>query len=194
MTKVGGRDQSSMVASAQRAVPVSEPPPTLRALFTMHAPYLWNALRRLGVPASDLEDMTHEVFIQVARHLADFDTGRPVRPWLFGFAYRIASQHLRRAHRRRETYSDPDATIHPGPLPDEQIVADERRRLVLAALQRVDLDRRAVFVLHDIDGTPMADIAESLGIPTNTGYSRLRVARAEFTAAVKTLQQQKGRR
>ena len=82
----------------------------------------------------------------------------------------------------------------PGLAPDDQVEADERRRLVLEALQRIDLERRAVFVLHDVDGTPMADIAESLGIPANTGYSRLRVARAEFAAAVMILQKQKGGR
>ena len=193
VTNADRHGQSRVVASAHEPpIPVAGPPPTLRDLFTMHAPYVWNTLRRLGVPAPDLEDLAHDVFIQVQRHLDDFETGRPVRPWLFGFAYRVASQHRRRAYRRRETYGDPDAAIHPGLAPDEQVEADERRRLVLAALQRIDLERRAVFVLHDIDGTSMADIAESLGIPANTGYSRLRVAREEFAAAVKVLQRQKG--
>ena|SRR5450432_2626166 len=118
----------------------------------------------------------------------------PFAPWLFGFAYRIASQHRRRAHRRRETYGDPDAAIHPGPAPDEELAVDERRRLVIAALQRVELERRAVFVLYEIDGEPMADIADSLGIPVNTAYSRLRTARAEFAAAVNCLRTRKERR
>jgi RNA polymerase sigma-70 factor (ECF subfamily) len=195
MTNAARHGQSRVVASAhERPMSVSGPPPTLRDLFTMHAPYVWNTLRRLGIPASDLEDLTHDLFIQVEGHLGDFDPRRPVRPWLFGFAYRIASQHRRRAHRRRETHGDPDAAIHPGLAPDEQVEADQRRRLVLAALQRIDLERRAVFVLHDIDGTSMADIAESLRIPANTGYSRLRVAREEFAAAVKILQRLKGAR
>lgn len=184
-----------MVASAHEPpIPVSGPHPTLRDLFTMYAPYVWNTLRRLGAPASDLEDLTHDVFIQVQRHLGDIDPGRPVRPWLFAFAYRITSQNRRRAYRHRETHGEPDAAIHPGLPADEQIAAEEQRCLVLAALQRIDLERRAVFVLHDIDGAPMNEIAESLGIPANTGYSRLRIARAEFAAAVKILQRQKGRR
>jgi RNA polymerase sigma-70 factor (ECF subfamily) len=195
MTNPGRYGQSSMVASVHE-LPVQDAGaiPTLRDLFTMHAGYVWNTLRRLGVPPSDLEDLTHDVFLQVDRHLADFDTTRPVRPWLFGFAYRIASQHRRRAYRRRETYGEPDTALHPGPPPDEQLEADERRRLVLDALQRIELERRAVFVLYEIDGTPMAEIAQSLGIPVNTAYSRLRTARAEFAAAVKSLRAQKERR
>jgi RNA polymerase sigma-70 factor (ECF subfamily) len=166
-------------------------PPSLRDLFTMHSDYVWNTLRRLGVPPSDLEDLTHDVFVQVGRHTSDFDPSRPVRPWLFGFAFRIASQHRRRAHRRHETPGETDEMTHPGPAPDEQLVADERRRLVLAALQRIPIDRRAVLVLYEIDRTPMADIAATLGIPVNTGYSRLRIARTEFAAAVKALQTRK---
>jgi RNA polymerase sigma-70 factor (ECF subfamily) len=157
----------------------------------MHAGYVWNSLRRLGVPASDLEDLTHDVFLQVGRHVGDLDPTRPVRPWLFGFAFRVASQHRRRAHRRRETPGEADRMTHPGPAPDEQLVAEERRRLLMAALQRVDIERRAVLVLYEIDHTPMADIAEVLGIPVNTGYSRLRVARAELAAAVRSLQKRK---
>jgi RNA polymerase sigma-70 factor, ECF subfamily len=179
--EVASRDEPD----AQRA----EKAPDLRALFTMQAPYVWNSLRRLGVPASDLEDVTHDVFVQVQRHLGDFDPSRPVRPWLFGFAFRIASQHRRRAYRRHETSSDTVASeaVDPAALPDEQLAAEQDRKLVLAALEAIDLDRRAVFVLYEIDGVSMEEIARTLGIPVNTAYSRLRVARTEFAAAVKRL-------
>lgn len=161
---------------------------TLRGLFDMHAGYVWNTLRRLGVPTSDLEDMTHEVFLRVYTRLEDYDPSRPVRPWLFAFAFRVASLTRRKAYRRKETSGEPDLTLHPGPLPEEQLLRDERRRLVLAALQGIALERRAVFVLHELDETPMPEIAAALGIPVNTAYSRLRVARAEFAAAVKRLE------
>jgi RNA polymerase sigma-70 factor (ECF subfamily) len=55
------------------------------------------------------------------------------------------------------------------------------------------MDRRAVFVLYDIDGEPMKEIARSLGIPVNTAYSRLRLARSEFGLAVKRLRAQDGK-
>lgn len=190
MTNSPGSGQAMEVASRDEPdAPRAEKAVDLRALFTMHAPYVWNSLRRLGVPPPDLEDLTHDVFLQVQRHLGDYDTSRPVRPWLFAFALRIASQDRRRAYRRRETASDEVArrAVDPAALPDARLAAEQDRQLVLAALDAIDLDRRAVFVLHEIDGVPMDEIAASLGIPVNTGYSRLRVARAEFATAVKRL-------
>jgi RNA polymerase sigma-70 factor (ECF subfamily) len=164
-------------------------PLDLRELFTMHAPYVWNSLRRLGVLPSDLEDLTHDVFVQVQRHLGEYDASRPLRPWLFGFAFRIASQYWRKAHRRRERSADAAAAraVDPSALPDQRLAAEQDRQLVLSALEAIDLDRRAVFVLYEIDGAPMAEIARLLGIPVNTAYSRLRVARTEFAAAVRRL-------
>lgn len=186
MTSDAGSRQSSTVPPESAADPTRAPDrlATLRALFEEHGGYVWNTLRRLGVPNADLDDLTHDVFIQVQRRAEDFDPARPIRPWLFGFAFRIASQHRRRAHRHREAHAEPDAWPSPGPAPDEQLEAQDRRRILLAALEGIDLDRRAVFVMYEIDEVPMVDVAHALGIPVNTAYSRLRTARAEFAAAV----------
>lgn len=192
MTKSGPLGQSTMLGPPALDDRIALEAPSLRALFDLHAVYVWNALRRLGVPPSDIEDLTHDVFLQVHRHLADYDPGRPVRPWLFGFVYRIASQHRRGARRRREAHFEPDLMRDEGRDPEEQAAAEEDRRLVIAALQAVDFQRRAVFVLCELDGVPIGEIATSLGIPANTAYSRLRVARAEFAAAVKRLQARRG--
>ncbi len=193
MTKEGGSDQSFSVVPSTASVPEDEwAGGDLKRLFAIHAGYVWNCLRRLGVPQSDLEDATHDVFLQVHGHLADFDASRSVRPWLFGFAFRIASQHRRRAHKRYELGGDADMAVHPGTAPDQDLANKEDRTLVRAALDSIDLQRRAVFVLHYIDGADMKDVAESLGIPVNTAYSRLRVARSEFTAAVKRLRPRRG--
>ena len=54
---------------------------------------------------------------------------------------------------------------------------------MLRALDRVDIGRRAVFILADLEGRAVPEIATELGIPLNTAYSRLRLAREEFAAA-----------
>jgi RNA polymerase sigma-70 factor (ECF subfamily) len=168
---------------------------TLRELFATHAPYVWNTLRRFGVSSSDLEDLTHDVFVQVQRHLGEYDPARPVRPWLFGFAFRLASQRRRRASRRHERQNGQEKeAVDSVPLPDDKLAAEEDRRLVLQALESIDLDRRAVFVLSQIDEVPMNEVARALAIPVNTAYSRLRTARVEFAAAVKRLRAQRGER
>src|SRR5258708_34117311 len=108
MTKPAPGGQSISVASARDCdEPDPSRPVTLDDLFQMHAGYVWNTLRRLGAGPADVEDLTHEVFLQVHARLGDFDTTRPARPWLFGFAFRVASRHRRRAHHRREIQGDP---------------------------------------------------------------------------------------
>jgi len=76
---------------------------------------------------------------------------------------------------------------------DEKLAKRERRDLVIEALRAVDESRLPVFVMHEIDGVAMPEVAEALEIPLNTGYSRLRLARDEFKAAVKRLELRRAR-
>jgi RNA polymerase sigma-70 factor (ECF subfamily) len=54
----------------------------------------------------------------------------------------------------------------------------------------IELPKRAVFVMTEIDGATTPEIAEALAIPLNTAYSRLRLAREEFAAAVQRIRAQ----
>ena len=166
---------------------VSERASTLREVYAGYAGYVWNTLRRLGAPDADLEDLTHDVFVQVQRHLADYNGSRPMKPWLFCFAFRVLSTHRRGKRRRREGPNEPTDSIDPAPLADERLAAEQDRRLVIAALGSIEPQRRAVFVLYALDDVPMDEIARTMSIPINTAYSRLRVAREEFRAEVTRL-------
>jgi RNA polymerase sigma-70 factor (ECF subfamily) len=166
------------------------PIPSFDGVYREHFAYVWRTLRRLGVADRDVEDLTHDVFVVVNRKLRDFDATRPIKPWLFGIAFRLASED-RRVRSRVETREDvdpPDAA--PGPA--ELLEADERRQLVLECLQRVDLDQRAAMILVDIDGESPADVAAALGVPLPTVYSRLRLGRARFGAAVRRAKLRRG--
>lgn len=157
-----------------------------RQLFDREVAYVWASLQRLGVPESDREDLANEVFFRVYQRLDDYDPSRPVRPWLFAFAARVTSEHRRRPrHRFEQLGAEDDAR--------EAAVSEPRSRsdddqLVHVALAAVDDDRRAVLVLHDLDGYSASEIATALQIPLGTVYTRLRAARDEFTAAVRRLQ------
>lgn len=161
-----------------------------QALFSAELGWMWSTLRRLGVRSADLEDVTHDVFFTVYRKLDSYDTSRPVRPWLFAFAYRAASDYRRLARHREEPTEDVperEAGAFGAARGDDLLEQKEESALIHAALARIDLDRRAVLVAHEIDGTSMKEVAASLGIPLNTAYSRLRVAREELTTAVKRI-------
>jgi RNA polymerase sigma-70 factor (ECF subfamily) len=147
---------------------------------------VWTSLRRLGIPESDCEDTVQEVFFRVHRSLASLDPSRPVRPWLFAFAARVASEHRRRAHHKREVMTEVEA-VDARPGADVQMAAAERRRLLARALESLDDEKRAVVILHDLDDTPVPEIAQALGIPEGTAYSRLRNGRAQLAAALRRL-------
>ena len=153
--------------------------------FQKEFDYLCRTLRRLGVPASDIEDEVHEVFLVLSRKWDAYDPTRPLRPYLFGIAFRVVAARRRRANRSVSTgYYDVESAY---PLPDEELETAHARQLVLRALSRVPLQRRAVLVMHDIDEVPMREVALALSLPLFTGYSRLRKARKEFEAAIRSL-------
>jgi RNA polymerase sigma-70 factor, ECF subfamily len=179
------RDRTQSVHVALRGVP------DLSAIFDDHFDFVWNALQRLGVRQADLEDLAHEVFLKVHARFDDYDSSRPIRPWLFGFAYRVAAAHRRLLRHRVEVFGHAVEPVDPVPLPDESAEAHEESALVRDALDAVDFDRRAVLLLHDGEDVPVPAIAVELGIPVNTAYSRLRVAREEFGAAVRMLRKRR---
>lgn len=161
-----------------------------RAMFDAHVSYVAASLGRLGIGLADRDDLVSEVFVRVHRELSRYDSSRPARPWLFAFAVRVASEHKRLARHRREVLGVETEVTSPEPLADRAIEARETQAFVTRALGTLDDDKRAVFVLHDLDETPVPEIARALGIPEGTAYTRLRAARAEFTASVRRFRAQ----
>lgn len=157
---------------------------SFETLYHQEFPYVVRSLRRLGAAPADVADLCHEVFLAVFRKLQDFDRSRPVRPWLFGFAFRAVSDAKGRAFRTRETSDDGLSEVASDADPHSSAERSAARRMVLEALDTLPEERRAVFILHELDGCSAPDIAASLGVPLNTVYSRLRVARGEMTAAL----------
>jgi RNA polymerase sigma-70 factor (ECF subfamily) len=156
--------------------------PCLEA-FELEFDYLIRTLRRLGVHRNDVEDLAHEVFIVLYQTWDKYDPMRPLRAYLFGIAFRVTANH-RRKQRREIPHSTLDLGGDLGPRPDQLLEASQTRALVLQALERIPLQRRAVLIMHDIDKIPMTEIASNLSIYRFTGYSRLRKARKEFAMAV----------
>jgi RNA polymerase sigma-70 factor (ECF subfamily) len=163
-----------------------------RAVFAREFDYVWASLRRLGVHPRDLDDVAQDVFVRVFRRIDECDPQRPIRPWLFAFAFRIASDWRRLARHRVEVLGVDGEAAAPQGCADELLARAEEVELVLRALDAIEIGRRAVFILYELDGCPMKDIAASLGIPLFTGYSRLRLARKEFTTAVRRLRPKEG--
>jgi RNA polymerase sigma-70 factor (ECF subfamily) len=137
-------------------------------------------LGKLGVRSSEIEDIAHDVFVVAFERRGRFDAARPIRPWLFGIAFRVARGRGRRAYRLHELAGELPEVADAAPTPDEAAADREARGILHRALAELDEDQRAVFVLHDLEQQSMPAIAELLEVPLNTAYSRLRLARKKL--------------
>jgi RNA polymerase sigma-70 factor, ECF subfamily len=151
--------------------------PRFADVFRDHAPTVWRALRRLGVREADVEDLCQEVFVVVHRKLPEFEGRSSLATWIYGICLRVAKDHRRRAHVRRE---EPTAALPEEKRSAPQIREMERvqaRALLERALAALDEDKRAVFVLYEIEQLEMKEVAKAVGCPLQTAYSRLHAAR-----------------
>ena len=136
-----------------------------------------------SILSQEIEDLAQDVFIALRRSWPRYDSSRPLRPYLFGVAFRVVSMHRRK--RKREVAFARLEIRDGGPGPDETLQAKQARAIVLDALEKIPLRRRAVLVMHDLEGVPMTEVAATLSIPRFTAYSRLRKARMELEAAIR---------
>src|SRR6266536_1038596 len=102
-------------------IPIEAPALDFTALYEAELTYVWHTLRRFGVHERDLEDLCHDVFVAFYRGRDRFDPARPIRPWLSGIAFRVASDYRRRAQHRRELPGETPAQAAPGPSADERL-------------------------------------------------------------------------
>jgi len=149
----------------------------LREIFTTYAPFVWRTLRHLGVADSDVDDVCQDVFVAVHRKIAGFEGRSSLKTWIYGICLRVSSDHRRLAHVRREL---PVAEVSQGTMAPTQFDDVERsqaRQLLASLLDELDEDKRAVFVLYEIEELSMKEVAEAVECPLQTAYSRLHAAR-----------------
>jgi RNA polymerase sigma-70 factor (ECF subfamily) len=165
-------------------------------IHELHADFVWSSLQRLGIHTADVEDALQDVFVVVHRRLESFDGSSRLSTWLFGICLRVASQYRRKAHRRRERVVDLERLPSEGEqnAPEAAMLAREAERRLEQVLDALEPRRRVVFVMFEIESIGCAEIAEQLGLPLGTVYSRLSAARADFAKAALKLRRQEERR
>jgi RNA polymerase sigma-70 factor (ECF subfamily) len=159
----------------------------LEAVYAQHVAVVWRFLRSLGVRDGDVEDVCQEVFVVVHRNLAGFHGRHPLSTWLYAICLRTASTYRRKARFRRELVTDvpPELTVEATQA--EAVARRQAQALLGRVLDELDDDKRAVFVLYEIEEQPMSEVAAALGCPLQTAYSRLHAARAHVEAATRRL-------
>lgn len=196
MTDAPGHGHPESMGSAAIAdrpttgpLPVTVAAPSFDEVYDRWFDFVWRSCRRLGVPEGQVDDAVQDVFVVVHRRLADFEARSTLKTWLFGIALRVAKDH-RRAERRRRRPAEP--------LRESMVESDERGPMEHAAraeavralhtiLDGMDDERRAVFVMMELEQMSAKEVAHTVGVNVNTIYSRLRLARQSFEEGVKRL-------
>lgn len=150
-----------------------------RVTFLAEFDFVCRSLRRFGVRDADVHDIAQELFVALHRSLDKFEPDRSTRAWLMGFVVRFASNYRRLGWHRGSGIPD-DAAV-PSPRMTEKLAA---RQLVERGLDALDFDKQVALVMHDLEGISAPEIAQQLNVPLNTVYSRVRLARAGFKAAI----------
>ena len=152
-------------------------------LVERHQGRVYNlAFRMLGRP-EDAADATQDVFLTCLRKLQGFRGSSAFTTWLHRVAVNVCYDVLRRRAREQPVRSEHEAT-EPPPAADHAeasaAAVDVQRALLL-----VPEDFRAALILHDVQGLPYEEVAESLGIAVGTVKSRLHRGRVQLARALR---------
>lgn len=166
-----------------------EKTPPFPVVYESHFGFVWSCARRMGVPTDAIDDVVQEIFIVVHARLKTIERPASLRSWLYGVVRRTVSTF----HRSRQARSAREARIsaidhyragsmQPSPL-DLAVLTDDVK-LLWRLMLRLDPLKREILVLAELEEMTAPEIAEAIGIPLNTAYSRLRIARQEFSGLV----------
>jgi RNA polymerase sigma-70 factor (ECF subfamily) len=152
-------------------------------LFKRHAQFVARFLIRMGVRDNDLDDLIQDVFLVAHRNGGYRPGSASPTTYLASIAIRARAAHRRKQKSRTWLESNPNAVGRASG--EEQDALETMVRQVDAAcfeeaLDTLDPDKRAVFVLVEVEGESCVSVSAGLNIPLNTVYSRLRAARERF--------------
>jgi RNA polymerase sigma-70 factor, ECF subfamily len=164
---------------------------TVAEVHNAHGEFIWRTLHRMGVRSPHVDDVYQEVFLVVHRRLHTFTGQSAITTWLYEICFRVAAGYRRKAHFRREElvpdWSELETLSSPVPSPERQLVTARRAKQLERILDTLPLEYRVVFVMFEVEGMSSEQIAESLGAPLGTVYSRLHRARKRFARALAKL-------
>ncbi|HSS37864.1 MAG TPA: sigma-70 family RNA polymerase sigma factor [Polyangia bacterium] len=172
------------------AAPAEAARPTFAELFESHFAFVWRTAHRLGAPEFSLDDIVQETFVVAYRRQREFEGRSSTKTWLYGIVFNLVRSHRRHLGTsphgvpRPEQRTDPDLLADGRDGPHEWAAKREAARFVDEFLAVLSDEQRDVFVLAELEELTAPEVAIVLGVPLNTVYSRLRLARVEFSKAV----------
>ena len=141
--------------------------------------------------AEDAQDWAQESLLRVYRQMRRYDPAQPFAPWLLrvvsNTCINLAKTRARRQERLDlELPEEPEGTRQVGrgvalaPDPLDAVLAREAVRAALAAVDELAPPLRQAIVLRVVEQLSFRELAEVLGVPLQTAYSRIKAARQEL--------------
>ena len=163
---------------------------SIHTLVEAHGDFVWRSLRRLGVPESQADDATQQVFVIAAGKIDSIRDGSE-RSFLFATLSNVAA-HVRRslARGREQPYAEGYEAVDPAPRADDLMAQQQARALLDEVLEEMPFELRTVFVLFELEELSAPEISDLTGLAVGTVASRLRRARDEFQKAAKRVRAQ----
>lgn len=162
--------------------------PSFEQVYREHFAFVFRNARRLGIPSAQVDDVVQDVFLVVHRRLPEYEPRAPMRAWLYRILFLVAVDARRRARRAEDGVEDGaiiEGLAAPSHTePDRRAEQADARRVLEGILSKMPEERRMTFVLAELEQLSAPEIAEAMGENVNTVYSRLRLARRDFEAAV----------
>jgi RNA polymerase sigma-70 factor, ECF subfamily len=163
----------------------------LAEVFDAHAAFVGRALSCLGVRERELADAIQEVFLVAHKKIGELERPGAMRSWLYAICVRKALHFRRSAARRREdAVAEPPEPKIERASPHDDLERTRALSVAFEILGELDDEKRAVFVLYEVEQLPMAEVADAVGCPIQTAYSRLYAARREVTRQLKRMRAQ----
>jgi RNA polymerase sigma-70 factor (ECF subfamily) len=159
--------------------------------YREHRDFILRVVRRLGIPAGDVEDVVQDVFVVLHARLPQLHARASLRPWLRTVAVHVCNNRRRSLSHRRgrqplgDQHVDPDALCGSQRAPDDSAADHEERSALAHALSQLDPQKRQVFVLTALEDRTAVEIAGLIRTSPNTVSSRLRAARQQMVAALR---------
>lgn len=178
--------EASLLAAIRGASESSRQSAFQELFAAFHKPLL-SLCAHLTVDRSEAEDALQEVFLALHQALPGFRGEAKLSTWVYRIALRTAL-HVR-ARRPRDTTSldarSPALEVPDGGVAPDQLASARQESARLArAMEQLSAEHRAVLSLFAVEGLSHAEVAEALGIPLGTVWSRLHLARKKLLAAL----------
>ena len=157
--------------------------PGFRAFYERHFRFVYRVVARQCRHSADIDDLVQEIFSIAGHKLAEFEGRAKETTWLFRIASNVVNAHRRKQQRQHllsMRWLQPASESSVVETPDREVERNEAQELVREILAEMSEKKRDVFILFELEGLPGQEVAEIVGCPLDTMWTRLFHARRDF--------------